>query len=305
LEEEDDPRLDYDEDSPVESIPFLVDRPLDKVDTMFEDMASLKQNLQELVSSLNKPSDTPESSSMKKRRLGRTPSPVAKKPRSDVLPVVDTVPTADCQSLTGDPSASPVRESSSSSSVFRNAIALFGSRKRSSVALVDVSNSPTRPGEEVRSSLAAMPLHPLVKDWFSLVSTKLDDPVVKQGTPLEPSFLKLSDKVFGRQGPDYKAMTKPREFPPRFHEISTLKDQDQVKSKISAQRSLSQAQIKSSDRLARVGVAASSYSHHLLQAARLELADCRNIEGENSRLTNRLDAMVSFLDAAVFVALFS
>jgi hypothetical protein len=142
----------------------------------------------------------------------------------------------------------------------------------------------------------------LVTDWFSLASTKLDDPAVKAGTPFEPSFLKVSDKMFGRLGPDLKAFTKSREFPPRFHELSTLKGQDQVKSKVFAARSTSQAQIKSSDRLARVGVAASSYSHHLIGAARMELADCRSIEGDNSRLTDRLDAMDSFLNAADFVA---
>jgi hypothetical protein len=108
--------------------------------------------------------------------------------------------------------------------------------------------------------------------------------------------------MFGRLGPDLKAFAKPRDVPPRFHEISTLKGQDQVRTKVFAPRTTSQAHAKSLDRLARVGVAASSYSHHLIGAARMELADCRGFEEVDSRMTNRLDAMDSFLDAAEFVA---
>jgi hypothetical protein len=142
----------------------------------------------------------------------------------------------------------------------------------------------------------------LVRDWFSLATTKLDDAAVKPGTPFEPAFLKVSDKMFGRLGPDLKAMAKPRDYPPRFNEISTLKGQEQVKTKVFAPRMTSQVHMKASDRLARIGVAAASYSHHFVGAARMELAEIRAIEGKQSRLTDRLDSLDTFLDAAEFVA---
>jgi hypothetical protein len=62
------------------------------------------------------------------------------------------------------PPASPTR-AESASSVFRSAVSLVAPRKRTSV---------------------------------SLATTKLDDPSVKPGSPFEPAFLKLSDKMFGR-----------------------------------------------------------------------------------------------------------
>jgi hypothetical protein len=289
IEQEDDQELDYHDEQPLieeEEVPVVVASQSSKVDTLVSDMAGVKRDLQELIDSFKK---SGESSKEKKQRLGRTPSPVPKKVSSNVVPSDDTPPS------------SPPR-AESSTSVFRSALSLVASRKRTSDSLVDVSGSPTRPGEQPRSSLPAFPLHHLVKDWYSLASAKLDDPAVKSGTPFEPSFLKASDKMFGRLGPDFKALAKPREFPPRFHEISTLKGQEQVKTKTFAPRTSSQAHVKSLDRLARVGVAASSYSHHLIAATRMELADCRAIEGESSRLSNRLDAMDSYLDAAEFVA---
>jgi hypothetical protein len=166
--------LDYEDDlhqSAEEETPetiVLPPPPGDKVDALALVVAGMQHKWQEFADSFK---STTESSKKKKFRLGRTPSPV---------PQASGVPASEDRTPPSSPS-----KAESASSTFRSAVSLVASRKRTSSSLVDVSGSPTRPGEDRRVSLPALALHPLVKDWFSLATTKLDDPAVKPGSPFE------------------------------------------------------------------------------------------------------------------------
>lgn len=169
---------------------------------------------------------------------------------------------------------------------------------------MDISASPVRPDGSAAPTVAALPPHPDIIGWYDWSSEALRKEDVSLGTPYVPSFLPTATRLYCKQGRNASFVSKPREIPPKFIEISSLKTQDDVKRVAASISKNSVTGLRAMEHTVRVGVAAQSYVHHFTDAALAELKDMRNIAHSSTippaqqveKLTHYLDAQWHFLD---------
>ena len=130
----------------------------------------------------------------------------------------------------------------------------------------DAARTPKQPKKE------ALPLHLQMSSWLDVADGQLRNLNKAKGTPLVSTATRKTAKLYP-PGEDAPFLADPREPPPRFEKVSSIKDQDQAKKMRKAPVLLSAGISRNVETSTRVAMAATSYGNHFLGGARQLIND--------------------------------
>ena len=122
---------------------------------------------------------------------------------------------------------------------------------------------------EAREALGktALPPHPQMLGWLNATDKQLKSINKAKGTPFVSIDIRRAGKLYPASE-DAAFMAEPREHPPRFEKVSSLKNTDQVKKLRKAPVHLSPGISRNIETSTRVALSASSYNNHFIAGAR-------------------------------------